>query len=100
MSSSSLLFLFLFSESDNEYVIRKPVSDNLSSCFYSLRKQSDLQLIKCIKDLSQNSYIVNVPLDELTLFFKDKKTEEEYRANAHKIDEKKCENLTTLSTSR
>ncbi|EEB12086.1 adenylate cyclase type IX, putative [Pediculus humanus corporis] len=90
----------LDSESDNEYVIRKPVSDNLSSCFYSLRKQSDLQLVKCIKDLSQNSYIVNVPLDELTLFFKDKKTEEEYRANAHKIDEKKCENLTTLSTSR
>lgn len=93
-----VVWLFIL-ESENE-TIKKPVSDALSSCFYSLRKQSDMQLIKCINDVSQNRYIVKIPLDQLTLFFKDKKTEQEYRANAHKIHEKKCDSPATLSTSR
>ncbi|KAK6617418.1 hypothetical protein RUM43_014427 [Polyplax serrata] len=89
----------LDSESENEGV-KKTNPENLNLGLYSLRKQSDLQLIKCINDISQNSYIVKVPLDQFTLFFNDKKTEKEYRANAHKIHEKKGDSPTTLSTSR
>lgn len=96
--SDETFFLF-FSESENEGV-KKTNPENLNLGLYSLRKQSDLQLIKCINDISQNSYIVKVPLDQFTLFFNDKKTEKEYRANAHKIHEKKGDSPTTLSTSR
>lgn len=75
-------------------------TQNTENLVHSLRKQSDLQLIRCVNDISQNSYIVKVPLHPLTLFFKDKKTEKDYRANAHKIHEKRGDSPATLSTSR
>lgn len=74
--------------------------DNFGTCFYALRKQSDLQLIRCVQDISRNSYFVKAPLHQLTLFFKEQETEKEYRATAHKIHEKRADGPATLSTSR
>ncbi|XP_026468866.1 adenylate cyclase type 9-like [Ctenocephalides felis] len=68
----------------------------------TLRKQSDLQLIRCVQDnvKSQRSYFVKPPLYNISLFFKDKDMEREYRARAHKIGEKENENPPTLATSK
>ncbi|XP_047113588.1 adenylate cyclase type 9 [Schistocerca piceifrons] len=79
-----------------------PLSDNLGMCFQSLRKQSDLQLIKCVQDsaTSQRSYFVKPPLRGFSLFFRQKEMEKEYRANAHRVTDKTADSPPTLATSR
>lgn len=70
-------------------------------CHQKLRKQSDLQLIRCVQDNAKSrfSYFVKPPLSFFTLFFKSREMEKEYRNNAHRIDEKEME-CPTLATSR
>lgn len=52
------------------------------------RKQSDLQLIRCVRDnaKSQQSYLVQPPLSKLTLFFLSPLMEHEFRAKAHQFN--------------
>ncbi|EFN89856.1 Adenylate cyclase type 9 [Harpegnathos saltator] len=78
------------------------VTDTFGACFHKLRKQSDLQLIRCVQDnvSSQRSYFVKPPLSNVTLFFKNKEMEKEYRENAHKASEGIGGNPPTLATSR
>ncbi|EZA61585.1 Adenylate cyclase type [Ooceraea biroi] len=78
------------------------VTDTFGACFHKLRKQSDLQLIRCVQDnvTSQRSYFVKPPLSNVTLFFKNKEMEKEYRENAHKVTEGIGDNPPTLATSR
>ncbi|XP_063703647.1 adenylate cyclase type 9 isoform X2 [Culicoides brevitarsis] len=61
--------------------------DPLGACLQQLRKQSDLQLIRCVRDnaKSQNSYLVKPPLSRFTLFFKSKQLETEFRSKAHRL---------------
>lgn len=49
---------------------------------------------------SQRSYFVKPPLSSVTLFFKNKDMEKEYRENAHKASEGIGGNPPTLATSR
>lgn len=49
---------------------------------------------------SQRSYFVKPPLSSVTLFFKNKEMEKEYRENAHKASEGIGDNPPTLATSR
>lgn len=49
---------------------------------------------------SQRSYFVKPPLSSVTLFFKNKEMEKEYRENAHKASEGIGGNPPTLATSR
>lgn len=49
---------------------------------------------------SQRSYFVKPPLSNVTLFFKNKEMEKEYRENAHKVTEGIGDNPPTLATSR
>nr|XP_033334607.1 adenylate cyclase type 9 [Megalopta genalis] len=84
------------------YPFPPAVTDTFGACFHKLRKQSDLQLIRCVQDnvSSQRSYFVKPPLSSVTLFFKDKEMEMEYRENAHKVNECISGNPPTLATSR
>lgn len=61
--------------------------DPLGACLQQLRKQSDLQLIRCVRDnaKSQNSYLVKPPLSRFTLFFKSRQLETEFRSKAHRL---------------
>ncbi|KAK7079286.1 Adenylate cyclase type 9 [Halocaridina rubra] len=61
-----------------------PLNESLTR-FHQLRKQSDLQLVKCIQnDANHRQYIVASPLSPTTLFFTDKDLERQYRQQAHK----------------
>ncbi|XP_063992246.1 adenylate cyclase type 9 isoform X2 [Diachasmimorpha longicaudata] len=84
------------------YPFSPAVTDTFGACFHKLRKQSDLQLIRCVQDnvSSQHSYFVKAPLSHITLFFKNREMEEEYRENAHKTSESIGDNPPTLATSR
>ncbi|XP_033218481.1 adenylate cyclase type 9 [Belonocnema kinseyi] len=84
------------------YPFPPAVTDTFGACFHKLRKQSDLQLIRCVQDnvSSQRSYFVKPPLSSVTLFFKNKEMEKEYRENAHKASEGFGGNPPTLATSR
>ncbi|XP_011306850.1 adenylate cyclase type 9 [Fopius arisanus] len=84
------------------YPFPPAVTDTFGACFHKLRKQSDLQLIRCVQDnvSSQRSYFVKPPLSRATLFFKNKEMEAEYRENAHKTSESIGGNPPTLATSR
>lgn len=86
--------------SDCENVAKGGESGNKGPCYNRSRKQSDLELVRCINDVSQNSYIVEIPLHSVRLFFKDEKTENEYRKNAYKIHESPGDSPVTLSTTR
>lgn len=61
--------------------------DPLGKCLLQLRKQSDLQLIRCVRDnaKSQRSYLVKPPLSGFSLFFKSRRMELEFRGNAHRF---------------
>ncbi|XP_043529562.1 adenylate cyclase type 9 isoform X2 [Frieseomelitta varia] len=85
-SSSTLNSVQEPSSSVPPYPFPPAVTDTFGACFHKLRKQSDLQLIRCVQDnvSSQRSYFVKPPLSSLTLFFKNKEMEKEYRENAHK----------------
>lgn len=52
-----------------------------------LRKQSDLQLIRCLRDnaKSRHSYLVKPPISKWTLFFRSPVMEKEFRSRAHHI---------------
>lgn len=66
-----------------------------------LRKQSDLQLIRCVQDNARSgiNYFVQPPLARFTLCFKTREMEKLYRDKAHRSDD--CEDFPpTLTTSR
>lgn len=79
-----------------------PSGDNFGICLQKLRKQSDLQLIRCVQDnvTSHRSYFVKPPLCGFTLFFRQKEMEKDYRTNAHRITENSADTPPTLATSR
>ncbi|XP_060816096.1 adenylate cyclase type 9 isoform X3 [Bombus pascuorum] len=101
-SSSTLNSVHEPSSSVPPYPFPPAVTDTFGACFHKLRKQSDLQLIRCVQDnvSSQRSYFVKPPLSSMTLFFKNKEMEKEYRENAHKVSECISGNPPTLATSR
>lgn len=101
-SSSTLNSTHEPSSSVPPYPFPPMVTDTFGACFHKLRKQSDLQLIRCVQDnvSSQRSYFVKPPLSSVTLFFKNKEMEKEYRENAHKASEGIGDNPPTLATSR
>ncbi|XP_043264489.1 adenylate cyclase type 9 [Colletes gigas] len=101
-SSSTLNSIQEPSSSIPPYPFPPTVTDTFGACFHKLRKQSDLQLIRCVQDnvSSQRSYFVKPPLSSVTLFFKNKEMEKEYRENAHKVSECISGNPPTLATSR
>ncbi|KAK2577120.1 hypothetical protein KPH14_003282 [Odynerus spinipes] len=101
-SSSTLNSNHELSSSVPPYPFPPAVTDTFGACFHKLRKQSDLQLIRCVQDnvSSQRSYFVKPPLSSVTLFFKNKELEKEYRENAHRASEGVTGNPPTLATSR
>ncbi|XP_043268002.1 adenylate cyclase type 9 isoform X2 [Venturia canescens] len=101
-SSSTLNSTHEPSSSVPPYPFPPAVTDTFGACFHKLRKQSDLQLIRCVQDnvTSQRSYFVKPPLSSVTLFFKNREMEKEYRQNAHKVNENLGGNPPTLATSR
>lgn len=77
--------------------------DPLGACLQQLRKQSDLQLIRCVRDnaKSQRSYLVKPPLSAFSLFFKSRRMEHEFRGNAHRFGcELQSEGPPTLATPK
>ncbi|XP_046674211.1 adenylate cyclase type 9-like isoform X2 [Homalodisca vitripennis] len=91
------------SSMNNEAVKNKllmtSAGDHYGVSFQKLRKQSDLQLIRCVQDnsLSQRSYFVKPPLHSVSLFFRQKDMEREYRRKAHRSCK---EEASTLATAR
>lgn len=78
-----------------------PLNAQQAQCLQKLRKQSDLQLIRCVQDNARSgiNYFVQPPLNRFTLFFKSQEMEQYYRDKAHRSDD--CEDLPpTLTTSR
>lgn len=53
-----------------------------------IRKQSDLQLVRCVKEnaKSQQNYLVTPPISNLSLFFISPLMEKEFRAEAHQLN--------------
>lgn len=77
--------------------------DPLGACLQQLRKQSDLQLIRCVRDnaKSQRSYLVKPPISTVSLFFKSRQMEREFRGNAHRFGcEHQYEGPPTLATPK
>lgn len=66
-----------------------PFNESLTR-FHQLRKESDIQLIKCIQKDTNHRHIVasplssSFPLSRTTLFFVDKDLEHQYRQQTHK----------------
>ncbi|XP_059617857.1 adenylate cyclase type 9 [Phlebotomus argentipes] len=80
-----------------------PYVDPLAACLQQLRKQSDLQLIRCVKEnaKSQRSYLVKPPVSNVTLFFRSWQMEREFRSKAHRFgQENQGEGPPTLATPR
>ncbi|XP_064075039.1 adenylate cyclase type 9 [Vanessa tameamea] len=78
-----------------------PLNDEQVQSLQKLRKQSDLQLIRCVQDNARSgiNYFVQPPLNRFTLFFKIPEMEQHYRDKAHRSDD--CEDFPpTLTTSR
>lgn len=78
-----------------------PLNEEQVQSLQKLRKQSDLQLIRCVQDNARSgiSYFVQPPLNTFTLFFKSDEIEKHYRDKAHRSDD--CEDFPpTLTTSR
>ncbi|XP_018327367.1 adenylate cyclase type 9 isoform X2 [Agrilus planipennis] len=77
-----------------------PFYEKYGSGINHIRKQSDLQLIKCVQKNSESerSYFIKPPLSKLTLFFENDKMEQEYRKNVHSNTD--CESVPTLANSR
>ncbi|XP_030379090.1 adenylate cyclase type 9 isoform X2 [Scaptodrosophila lebanonensis] len=79
------------------------VADPLAACLQQLRKQSDLQLIRCVRDnaKSQRSYLVKPPLRRFSLYFKSRQMERDFRSKAHRFgSEHETEGPPTLATPR
>lgn len=62
--------------------------DTLKACVQHLRKQSDLQLIKCVRDnaRSQRSYLVKPPIRKFSLSFESELMERTFRNKAHRYE--------------
>ncbi|KAF5308267.1 hypothetical protein FQR65_LT06260 [Abscondita terminalis] len=73
--------------------------EKFGASIQNLRKQSDLQLIKCVQKNSESerSYFIEPSLSKFTLFFQDKNMEDEYRENVHSIHEHEA--IVTLANS-
>lgn len=69
----------------------QPGNDTLKACVQHLRKQSDLQLIKCVRDnaRSQRSYLVKPPIRKFSLSFENPLMEKTFRNKAHRYE---CDN--------
>ncbi|XP_016973470.1 adenylate cyclase type 9 isoform X1 [Drosophila rhopaloa] len=79
------------------------MADPLAACLQQLRKQSDLQLIRCVRDnaRSQRSYLVKPPLRRFSLYFKSRQLERDFRSKAHRFGaENETEGPPTLATPR
>ncbi|XP_017852345.1 adenylate cyclase type 9 isoform X2 [Drosophila busckii] len=78
-------------------------ADPLAACLQQLRKQSDLQLIRCVRDnaRSQRSYLVKPPLHRFSLYFKSRQLERDFRSKAHRFgSEHEHDGPPTLATPR
>lgn len=78
-----------------------PLDEKQVQSLQKLRKQSDLQLIRCVQDNARSgiNYFMQPPLNRFTLFFKTSEMEKHYRDKAHRSDD--CEDFPpTLTTSR
>ncbi|XP_028028441.1 adenylate cyclase type 9 [Bombyx mandarina] len=78
-----------------------PLNDQQVQSLQKLRKQSDLQLIRCVQDNARSgiNYFVQPPINRFTLCFESDEMERHYRDKAHRSDD--CEDLPpTLTTSR
>lgn len=75
----------------------QPGNETLKACVQHLRKQSDLQLIKCVRDnaRSQRSYLVKPPIRKLSLSFENSLMEKTFRNKAHRYE---CDNEMTAAT--
>jgi adenylate cyclase 9 len=62
--------------------------DTLKACVQHLRKQSDLQLIRCVRDnaRSQRSYLVKPPIRKFSLSFESTIMEKTFRNKAHRYE--------------
>lgn len=78
-----------------------PLNEEQVQSLQKLRKQSDLQLIRCVQDNARSgiSYFVQPPLNRFTLFFKSHEIEKHYRDKAHRSDDSE-DFPPTLTTSR
>lgn len=77
--------------------------ETLKACVQHLRKQSDLQLIKCVRDnaKSQRSYLVKPPINKLSLKFEESDLMEKlFRHKAHRYESDEDTNHTTLTTPK
>ncbi|KAL4713529.1 hypothetical protein ACJJTC_007767 [Scirpophaga incertulas] len=89
----------------NEHTARSrlpaPLNDQQVQSLQKLRKQSDLQLIRCVQDNARSgiNYFVQPPLNRFTLFFKSSEMESHYRDRAHRSDDTE-DFPPTLTTSR
>ncbi|XP_072383454.1 adenylate cyclase type 9 isoform X1 [Diabrotica undecimpunctata] len=79
-----------------------PFFDKSGASIQILRKQSDRQLIKCVQDnsKSKSSYFIKPPLSSISLFFKDKEMEKQYRQNVHRIPKRGDQDIMTLANSK
>lgn len=78
-----------------------PLNEQQVQSLQKLRKQSDLQLIRCVQENARSgiNYFVQPPLNRFTLCFKYSDIERHYRDKAHRSDD--CEDFPpTLTTSR
>lgn len=68
--------------------VQKSNDDTLKACVQHLRKQSDLQLIKCVRDnaRSQRSYLVKPPIRRFSLSFESSLMEKTFRNKAHRYE--------------
>ncbi|XP_072941422.1 adenylate cyclase type 9 [Epargyreus clarus] len=78
-----------------------PLNEKQVQSLQKLRKQSDLQLIRCVQDNARSgiNYFVQPPLNRFTLFFKAPEMENHYRDKAHRSDDSE-DFPPTLTTSR
>lgn len=76
--------------------------DPIAACVQHLRKQSDLQLIKCVRDnaRSQRSYLVKPPLHRFSLRFKSDLMEKIFRNKAHRAESEEAQGPPTLATPK
>lgn len=78
--------------------------DTLKACVQHLRKQSDLQLIRCVRDnaRSQRSYLVKPPIRKFSLSFESPVMEKIFRQKAHRYesDEETSKPTYTLATPK
>lgn len=78
-------------------VAPKARGDTLKACVQHLRKQSDLQLIRCVRDnaRSQRSYLVKPPIRKFSLSFESPIMEKTFRNKAHRYE---CDEEATTPT--